>query len=33
MLGVQEALHGQMMDLKAILGGYQSVGGGRDDDK
>lgn len=32
-LGVQEALHGQMMDLTARLKNYRYVGGGRDDGK
>jgi len=33
LLGVQEALHGQMMDLQERLPGYQFVGVGRDDGK
>src|SRR5262245_43099788 len=33
LLGVQEALHDQMMDLRARLSRYKSVGGGRDDGK
>lgn len=32
-VGVQEALHGQMTDLKERLKGYGYVGGGRDDGK
>ncbi len=32
-LGVQEALHEQMVDLAGSLRGYRSVGGGRDDGK
>src|SRR5689334_7105606 len=32
-LGVQEALHDQMMDLQARLPRYKYVGGGRDDGK
>ena len=32
-LGVQEALHLQMMDLKDRLSGFDYVGGGRDDGK
>lgn len=33
LLGVQEALHDQMMDLQQRLTSYQSFGGGRDDGK
>jgi len=33
LLGVQEALHGQIMDLQERLPGYQFVGVGRDDGK
>lgn len=33
LLGVQEALHDQMMDLQQRLPQYKSVGGGRDDGK
>lgn len=33
LLGVQEALHDQMMDLKDRLSKYKYVGGGRDDGK
>lgn len=33
LLGVQEALHDQMMDLQARLPQFKSVGGGRDDGK
>ena len=33
LLGVQEALHDQMMDLRERLPRYKSVGGGRDDGK
>lgn len=33
LLGVQEALHDQMMDLRAALPQYKSAGGGRDDGK
>ncbi|MEI9945646.1 MAG: endonuclease/exonuclease/phosphatase family protein [Chitinophagaceae bacterium] len=33
LLGVQEALHDQMMDLKERLKQYKYVGGGRDDGK
>ncbi|MBC7948264.1 MAG: endonuclease/exonuclease/phosphatase family protein [Chitinophagaceae bacterium] len=33
LLGVQEALHDQMMDLKSRLPGFKSIGGGRDDGK
>lgn len=33
LLGVQEALHDQMEDLKARLPRYRSAGGGRDDGK
>ncbi len=33
LLGVQEALHEQMMDLRERLTKYKSVGGGRDDGK
>lgn len=32
-LGVQEALHDQMMDLQQRLPAYRSIGGGRDDGK
>jgi len=32
-LGVQEALHEQMLDLKNSLAGYKYCGGGRDDGK
>src|SRR6476661_4876937 len=33
MVGVQEALYDQMMDLQTRLTGYKYVGGGRDDGK
>lgn len=33
LLGVQEALHNQMMDLQQRLPGFRYVGGGRDDGK
>lgn len=33
LLGVQEALHDQMMDLQARLPQFKSIGGGRDDGK
>ncbi len=32
-IGVQEALHGQMENLRQRLEGYKSIGGGRDDGK
>ena len=32
-LGVQEALHNQMMDLKQSMPGYEYTGGGREDGK
>src|SRR5690349_15131676 len=33
LLGVQEALHQQMLDLRERLTAFKSVGGGRDDGK
>lgn len=33
LLGVQEALHNQMIDLKGVLSAYEFVGVGRDDGK